>query len=344
MTTRINTIDDVHAAAADHRSIATRSFKRVSWAAIFAGGIVALVVQLLLTLLGTGIGLSTVDPLAQGATPDGSSLGIGAAVWWAVSSVIALFAGGWTAGHLAGVPTMRDSVIHGVLTWGIATLVAVYLVSSSVGALVRGASSVVGGVASLTATGAAAAAAPVGGMVNDQMDASAIDMNSLKTEAMKLLGQTGKPALQPGAIDDKASTTLSQVKDAAGNAAASPQSSDASDAEFGSLLDKVMKAGKDTASQVDKEAVVNVVMNRAGVSKEEAARRVDAWMKTYQQTAAKAARVKAQAVQQAKEAADATAKATSRAAFGGFIALLLGALAAGWGGAVGRPRAVVALS
>jgi hypothetical protein len=341
MTTRINTIDDVHATAADHRSIATHSFKRVSWAAIFAGGIVALVVQLLLTLLGTGIGLSTVDPLAQGATPDGSSLGIGAAVWWAVSSVIALFAGGWTAGHLAGVPTTRDSVIHGVLTWGVATLVAVYLVSSAVGSLVRGASSVVGGVASLTATGAAAAAAPVGGMVKDQMDASGIDMNSLKNEAMKLLGQTGKPALQPDAIDEKASTTLNQAKDAAGNAAASPQSSDA---EFGSLLDKVMKAGKDTASQVDKEAVVNVVMNRAGVSKEEATRRVDAWMTTYEQTAAKAAQVKAQAVQQAKEAADATAKATSRAAFGGFIALLLGALAAGWGGAVGRPRAVVTSS
>jgi hypothetical protein len=105
----------------------------------------------------------------------------------------------------------------------------------------------------------------------------------------------------------------------------------------------VMKAGKDTVNQVDKDAVVNVVMNRAGVSKEEATRRVDGWMTTYQQTAAKAEQVKADALQKAKEAADATAKATSRAAFGAFLALLLGAIAAAWGGAVGRPRAVIAL-
>jgi hypothetical protein len=64
--------------------------KRISWAAVFAGVILAMVVQLLLSMLGTGIGMSTVDPL-QGETPSGRALGLGAGIWWAVSSLIALF-------------------------------------------------------------------------------------------------------------------------------------------------------------------------------------------------------------------------------------------------------------
>jgi len=46
-------------------------------------------VQLLLSLLGAGIGLGTVNT-NLGSTPTASSLGIGAGVWWVVSSCIAL--------------------------------------------------------------------------------------------------------------------------------------------------------------------------------------------------------------------------------------------------------------
>ena len=51
--------------------------------------------------LGAGIGLSTVDPLRYNP-PDASTVGMGAGIWWAISSMAALFAGGWVAGHLAG--------------------------------------------------------------------------------------------------------------------------------------------------------------------------------------------------------------------------------------------------
>jgi hypothetical protein len=315
----------------------TAVVKRVSWAAVFAGGIVAIVVQLLLALLGTGIGMSTVDPLTAGATPDASSLGIGAAVWWTISSVVALFAGGWVAGHLAGVPVTKDSVLHGILVWGIATIAAVYLISSAAGSIVRGVAGVAGGAASMAATGAAAAAGPATDAIKSKLDESGIDINALKSEATKLLGQTGKPALQPSALEQKVDNVAQQARGAASSAAATPQ---ATDDEFSSLLDRVMNAGKSTVDQVDKDAVVNVVMSRAGVSREEATRRVDAWAASYQQARAKAEEVKAQAIQKAKEAADATAKATSRGAFGAFVALLLGAIAAAFGGAVGRPRVV----
>ena len=59
---------------------------RISWAAIFGGVVLVVAVQLLLSMLGAGIGLGTVNTNA-GFTPDASSFGIGASVWWVVSSV-----------------------------------------------------------------------------------------------------------------------------------------------------------------------------------------------------------------------------------------------------------------
>ena len=43
----------------------TNFMKRISWSAVFAGVLVAIVSQMLLTLLGLGIGLSTVDPVSE---------------------------------------------------------------------------------------------------------------------------------------------------------------------------------------------------------------------------------------------------------------------------------------
>ena len=50
--------------------------RRISWAAIFGGVIMIIVVQLLLSMLGAGIGLGTVNVNA-GSTPDVSSFEIG---------------------------------------------------------------------------------------------------------------------------------------------------------------------------------------------------------------------------------------------------------------------------
>src|SRR5947199_10753691 len=59
------------------RAAATSSsFRRVSWAAVFAGVVITLVVQALLTLLGIGIGAANVEPLRQ--SDPGRGLGIGA--------------------------------------------------------------------------------------------------------------------------------------------------------------------------------------------------------------------------------------------------------------------------
>ncbi|MBC7530676.1 MAG: hypothetical protein H7318_03795 [Oligoflexus sp.] len=67
--------------------------KRISWPAILGGVVVALAVQLLLSLLGLAIGASTIDPLKEQNPMAGLATGTG--IWFALTMIISLYAGGW---------------------------------------------------------------------------------------------------------------------------------------------------------------------------------------------------------------------------------------------------------
>src|SRR5687767_3683175 len=85
--------------AEDARTI---MLNKVSWGAVFAGVVVMLVTQLILNLLGIGIGAATLDPAAGAAeNPSASSFSIGAGLWFALSGILASLAGGYAAGRLA---------------------------------------------------------------------------------------------------------------------------------------------------------------------------------------------------------------------------------------------------
>lgn len=322
--------------ALDTRTTVEPSFlKRVSWGSIFAGAIIAMVVQLVLSLIGAGVGLSAADPLHYD-TPDASSYGMGAAIWWAVSSVLALFAGGWVAGHLAGAPGRTDAMLHGLVTWGLASLLGAYLVASAVTSIVRGGANAVGAAASAAGSGIAAAAGPAADEAKKQLEANGITMDSLKGQAEQLLAQTGKPGLQPDAIKSQANGAADQL-----NHAAQHQANGNGGEDVQSVAQRIIASGSDTVQQADRQALVNVVVARTGVSQAEAEQRVDTWITQYQQTKAKLAQAKAAAEAKAREAADAAAKATAKAALGSAAALILGAIAAGLGGALAGRRYLV---
>lgn len=131
--------------------------KRVSWGSIFAGTIVALVVQIVLTLLGLSIGLGVMSQTP--GTSAAGGVGIGAAIWLVVSTLISLYIGGYVAARLAGVPTRPDGVLNGVVVWALATLLSLYLATSAVGTAVSGVASILGQ-GFQTATRAVTAVAP----------------------------------------------------------------------------------------------------------------------------------------------------------------------------------------
>ena len=108
---------------------------RISWGAIFAGVVLAIAVQLVLGILGTGIGLTLVDPV-EGTTPGAAGFGIGAGLYWLVTTIIALGAGGYAAARVAGVHDRFDGLVHGLVVWGVTLILTLYLLTSAVGGII----------------------------------------------------------------------------------------------------------------------------------------------------------------------------------------------------------------
>ncbi len=308
--------------------------RRISWSAVFAGVLVAIITQLLLSLLGLGIGLSTIDPLEERNPAAG--LGIGAAIWYGISSLISLFLGGWVAGRLAAAPRTFDNTLHGVLTWSLTTLLTFYLLTTTVGRIIGGVSrfvgNAVGTVGNVVGNAASSAAPEIADAVKDNAREEGIDLSNLKAEFNQVLRQTGKPGLQPEALERQADQATSEAQSAANRAAQNPQRADEN---LEALFDRVFNRGQNAAAQVDREALVNVITARTGQSREEAGQTVDNWISSYNQARQQWEQTKDQVAQKTREAADQAASATSRAAIFTFFGLLIGLAAAGYGGKKG---------
>ena len=112
---------------------------RISWGAIFGGVVMAVVTQFMLSLLGAGVGLMAANPGASA-----SGFGIGAAVWFSISVLVSMYVGGWFAARLAAVPTVGEGVVHGILTWGVSTILSLYILTSALGGILGGTFSMMG--------------------------------------------------------------------------------------------------------------------------------------------------------------------------------------------------------
>ena len=303
----------------------TAAVKRISWAAIFAGAVVAVVTGFLLNLLGLGIGLQAFDPATDPDTLGG--FGIGQGVWAILSSLASLFAGGWVAGRLAGMPRDLDGALHGVVVWGLTTLVTLYFLTSGVGRVVSGVTGLIGSGLSAVGSGVAAVAPDAARYAGERLgvDPSEIELADIRAEAEALLRDTGDPALQPGALEDAANRAADGVGDAAAQA------------EVRDALDRAYSRADGVVSAVDRDDLVNVIAARSDLSEAEARQRVDAWeglLQAARQTvSAEVDSLRSGAVATAETATD----YLGTTALIGFFALLLGALAAGFGGKTGSP-------
>lgn len=167
---------------------------RISWSAVLAGVVVALVTQLILNLLGIGIGASTLDPAAGAAeNPSVSSFSIGAGLWWAISGVIAAAAGGYTAGRLAGRPKESTAGWHGLTSWAFTTLIVFYLLTSTLGGIIGGAYRTIADTASSVATTA-------GGAVQTAATQAVDPFGSIEQSIQSAGGGTDPAALRDTAI------------------------------------------------------------------------------------------------------------------------------------------------
>jgi hypothetical protein len=253
--------------------------RRISWAAIFGGVILVVTIQLLLGLLGAGIGLGTVNT-NNGTTPDASSIGMGAGLWWIVSSIIALGFGGYVSAWLAGIEIKWDGILHGLITWGIATLLTVYLLTSAVGSVIGGGFSAVGGAASAAGSGVKDAAQPLAQATGVSPD---------------MLQQQAQAYLQPTNPDPATMSPQDAQKEVVTN------------------LATYAKGGPDAAAA--KERVVTIMAAQQHISHDEAAKRFDDAQAKLQQARDQAI----QTAKNAADASAAAASKASFAAFGNLL-------------------------
>jgi hypothetical protein len=124
----------------EHFDVPLEGF-RISWGGIWAGVLTVMGTLLFLTTLGFAIGISAADP---GQT-DASALGTGAAIWSALSLLIALFIGGMAATRLGLVFDKAAGAFEGALVWVLSFLVILWLASSGVRLVAGGISTLFGG-------------------------------------------------------------------------------------------------------------------------------------------------------------------------------------------------------
>lgn len=285
--------------------IAPSSLERLSWGAILAGAIIAIILQLALNLLGIGIGFTSITP-ADGDSPEAGRFAVSAAVWIGVSVLISLAVGGWIAGRFAGIPDRTDGLLHGLITWGVVMLFTLFILTSSIGRLISGmghligqglnlvgsvtgsvasgVASVAGNVAKGAANVAGSAASTVASTAQDVAQnaadqspevADALERFNLSTEgiqqeALNLLRSAG---IQPEQVQQTAQDAAGDVQEAVKQAVQNPGQAEQT---LSLALRRAFRRGQGVVQQADRDSLMRILQDR-GVSEEDARRTVEGW-------------------------------------------------------------------
>lgn len=113
-----NVIRDVPSAPLGARVTDRFNLSKVSWGAIWAGTMVTLGMEALFLSFGIFI-----DAALSGSP-------VWATIWYLVTMAISFFVGGWSAARLSDTPVRQISALHGLTTWGLATLSTVLLIGA----------------------------------------------------------------------------------------------------------------------------------------------------------------------------------------------------------------------
>ncbi len=308
-------------------SAAGLPLKRISWSAVFAGVITALIVHILLGVLGTAIGATVIDPQQEQNPVE--FMGTGALIWTGLSMLIAMAAGSYVAGRLA----QREGALHGLMMFGVSTLITLWLAFSLASGIVGGAFSILGSGANALGSGISAVAPSLQNMAKEKLDENNINLDDLQNELTTTLRQTGKPELQPENLQQDAASEQNQAENQAADTAKNPQNADT---DITKWIQGVISRHEDTLQAADRDALKNIIKARTGKSDQEADQIVTQTEQSYEKAVAEFQKLKEQAEQKAREVAEQAAAVTAKASWFTFFMLLIEAVLAAVVGRIGR--------
>ena len=298
----------------DVATTAPSLLKRISWGAIFAGTAVALGILILMGLLGSAIGIGAIDP-GEEANPL-AGLDTGAAIWWVISSLVALFVGGRVAGQLAGFPSRTTAMLHGLTVWALTTFVTAWIATSAVSSVVNTATSAV-------ATAAQGIASAAGAVAPNAIpaDAARAAAQDAKQEAVAVANEAG---LEQREVDQAGAVLQETARDIL----TSPGDLGA---DLNNMMDQLFRGEGAVVSPQERDRLVAALAQRLGVSEAEAQRIADRWITETRQTADSL-------TNRVETTAGNAADALSAAAWAAFFTSLAALLAGIFGAASGAPK------
>ncbi|HLP73512.1 MAG TPA: hypothetical protein VK155_11460 [Bacteroidales bacterium] len=279
------------------KEIPETKISRVSWAAVFGGTLIMLMTLMLLSLLGIGIGIGSINPMEEAQPLKG--LGTGALIWWVISNIIAVFAGAYAAAKLTNLSYKSSGILHGILSWSLYTLISFTLMTSAIGGIISG----------------------IGGAVSKSLNV----VGKGVSEAVPLAKQ-----LDTDRINRKIQDALSQNQV---TGMGSQSEGKEFDIDLMAVVQDVFIENGKINSDVDREKVVQAVADNSSLSSQDANRAADVIIQEYQQMKPQLQQLKLKA----EETGQQVAETVSKAAIWAFIALVLGALTAAFGGNLGKP-------
>lgn len=269
----------------------------ISWAAVFAGTVIACAMSITLLTGGMGLGFIAMSP-QEGEGASAMTLGVGAIVWMFVVQILAYGLAGYVTGRLRPMwaPAYSDEIYfrdtaHGLAVWALSAIVSLALFGSAmsavVGTVAKGGAALAQGTVATAAAGAGAAASgsDSGG------DASGLPSADYFVDQLFRGGQQPSPTADPQAAR----------------------------AELARLI--TVSAARGDMTPEDRDYVARVVAAEGNVSETEARERVD-------QVLTQAEQMRQEAIDTARDAADAARKAAVALALWAFAALLVGAFVA----------------
>lgn len=89
---------------------------RIRWGPIWAGIVIVLATQLVLSAIGIAFGLATASITTLDAA---RAVSVGLGIWIAISAIISLFLGGFIAARLMPLDTIGVGIVHGIAVWAL---------------------------------------------------------------------------------------------------------------------------------------------------------------------------------------------------------------------------------
>lgn len=323
----------------DHTAPDDRYFRdrlrHVSWGAILAGLIIAIALQILLGLLGIGLGLSILDP----TDPMGGirGWGISTGIYVVLMQILSLFAGGYVASRLAPARTDQTAIFHGLTIWALATIVMVWLVGTAVGLAVSGVSSAVSAVGSGTAQA-------VETVIPDDISMPNVSYEALPEPIKETLRENGitannfqqevRGAFQQVISQQERQQLMQRLQQAIASILRNPTQAPE---EVDQAIDDVVGQGS-ILSEEDLTELQNTLQSRLNISEQEARQILDQAQQAIDEARTTLKGAVQTAQEQAAQAAERASDAIASMALWAFFANLLALIAAVVGGRLGEVK------